>query len=136
MMELCSLEEDNCPELFITQSDEEVKVGSPILGEGTDFASCLVSLMPKKKFDVGGDHYEDISVGDDFDIPSSQVDNGRSVKIVLYASVQFVLLRILVIIQLCDGKMFGFREAMEVETAGKKVMECKQIGLSCVMGCV
>ena len=74
-MEVFSLEEDDCNELFITQScsgdnnsvNSSVNDGfSGVLGDPMDFASPCSSLVNA--------HYSDIS-DDDFEIPSSQMAN-------------------------------------------------------------
>ena len=74
MMDICSVEDEDCSELFTTQNSKGIVSDSldsgPILGDGSNFRAPLISLTPN--FNVGGDHYEDISE-DDFDIPSSQV---------------------------------------------------------------
>ena len=73
-MEVFSLEEDECPDLFLTQSSVNVQDNNrnnSILGDGMDFQSPCVSLIPAARFDGMASHYEDIS-DDDFQIPSSQ----------------------------------------------------------------
>ena len=65
-MDVFSLEEDDCSELFITQSDKsDMDVMGPVLGDPHNFSSPLVTLTP-------GEHdtkpqYSDISE-DEFDL--------------------------------------------------------------------
>ena len=70
-MEVFSLEEDDCPELFITQSgSSDQNNGSineyndSILGDGLDFKSPCASLVRPV--------YSDISEDEDFTMPLSQ----------------------------------------------------------------
>ena len=63
-----SLEEDDGNELFITQSSPKRRKLSGILGDGMDFSSPLVSLVPSRKNEP---YYLDISDDDFTDIPSS-----------------------------------------------------------------
>ena len=71
-MDIFSLEEDDCDNLFITRSSnsngnsQNLDVGvtnSPVLGDTTDFQRPCFSLLDSK--------YSDISE-DEFDIPCSQ----------------------------------------------------------------
>ena len=73
-MEVFSLEEDDCPELFITQSSSDSNgiENNSILVDENDFQSPCVSLVSPPKQNALGGNYEDIS-DDDFDIPSSQL---------------------------------------------------------------
>ena len=79
-MDVFSLEDEDYSQLFITQSSPkrvDLADNSPILGNGNDFASPLVSLVPKKNEDPL--HYLDISDDDFMEIPSLQVvTNGPS----------------------------------------------------------
>ena len=70
-MEIFSLEDDDCPELFITQSgssesanQSEIGNKSGILGEPSDFSSPCVSILGAK--------YSDISDDEDVFFPQSQ----------------------------------------------------------------
>ena len=70
-METFSLEDDECPELFITQSgsnnvtgEEFGSISGDILGDGTDVSSPCVSIMQSQ--------YSDISDDDDLVFPLSQ----------------------------------------------------------------
>ena len=77
IMELYSLEDDDCHELFITQSDskKDESGSKSILMDENDFQSPCVSLVSNSKANALGCDYEDIS-DDDFQIPSSQSTNG------------------------------------------------------------
>ena len=59
---MCSLEDDDCASLFITQEPCESVPLMPNMGDESDQAWV-----------VGDPHYSDISDADDFEIPSSQV---------------------------------------------------------------
>ena len=69
-METFSLEDDECHELFITQSGSNKENGdefgsiSAILGDGSDFSLPCVSIMQSQ--------YSDISDDDDLVFPLSQ----------------------------------------------------------------
>ena len=71
-MDTFSLEDEDCDELFITQSSSnggdnsdttEIMKSSPVLSDGNSFSEPLVSVLDTK--------YSDIS-DEDFNIPSSQ----------------------------------------------------------------
>ena len=70
-MDTFSLEDDDCPELFITQSASNVNVNdsinqnnSSILGDPSDFSSPCVSILSSQ--------YSDISDDEDIVFPLSQ----------------------------------------------------------------
>ena len=80
-MEFCSLEDEECSQLFITQESkdnsnyeknencEKMEVNDSVyLGNSsTDFSSPCVSLVSRDSI------YSDISDDDDFELPSSQL---------------------------------------------------------------
>ena len=76
MMDMFSLEHEDCNELFITQTSpkynrESSQNALSILGNGDDFGSPLVMVGSQGEMRSNVAHYEDIS-DDDFEIPSSQ----------------------------------------------------------------
>ena len=79
MMDVYSLEKDDCNDLFITQSSGDNKINSSlsVIGDGSDFSSPCVSLVKSSTGVCNVPQYEDIS-DEDFDIPSSQLDPGKS----------------------------------------------------------
>ena len=83
-MELFSLEDDECNELFITQKDSsisEAKIdqNGQIFGDPMDFSLPMVTLTPHGE--CSQTQYSDIS-DDDFDmIPSSQVSQNSNESI-------------------------------------------------------
>ena len=82
MMDVFSLEEDDYNNLFITQtSKESVPEGgvqsSPILGDGNNFLSPLVSVESNGELNSLGAHSEDKS-DEDFEIPPSQKNEGNT----------------------------------------------------------
>ena len=104
MMDLFSLEEDECNEMFITQSSKDNCVRndgnlSPILGDGFDFGAPLVSLCHQVNGNNSEPVYEDIS-DDDF-MPQSlqrkQVIDGY----VIFSMYSFIVKLILVGIAEC-----------------------------------
>ena len=73
MMHVFPLEDDDCHELFITQSHEKNVIEpekANILPDRNDFRAPLVSLVSQANSDQP--MYEDISYNDTFKIPSSQ----------------------------------------------------------------
>ena len=78
-MDVFSLEDDDCNDLFITQSSnsdesaEKVSNNVQILGKDTDFSSPLCSIVSGSK--PAEAQYSDISDEEDFQIPSSQMNN-------------------------------------------------------------
>ena len=88
-MDVFSLEDEDYSQMFITQSSPkrvDLVDSSPILGDGNDFSSPLVSLVPKRNEELP--QYSDISDDDFIDLPSSQIvknspaSSGRYVFIV------------------------------------------------------
>ena len=77
IMDVFSLEEDDCSQLFITQSlpksGENRGLISDILGNGSDFTSPCVSLVNRRS--IHDPQYSNISDDDFVDIPSSQQQN-------------------------------------------------------------
>ena len=74
IMDVFSLEEDDCSELFITQSDPKVVQNSGESDEcnnGASSSGSFMSLLMSSSSDFP--QYEDISDDDDFEIPSSQI---------------------------------------------------------------
>ena len=89
-MDVFSLEDEDYSQMFFTQSSPkrvDLVDSSPILGDGNDFASPLVLLVPKRNEELP--EYSDISDDDFMDLPSSQVvqnspaSSGRYVFIVV-----------------------------------------------------
>ena len=82
-MEVYSLEEDDCSQLFITQTSPKRTENGLVLGDPMDFVSPCVSLV--SKVDGAMNVYSDISDDDMETVPCSQVaknenaDDERSV---------------------------------------------------------
>ena len=75
-MEVYSLEEDDCSQLFITQASPKRLENGIVLGDPLDFASPCVSLV--SKVDGGMNVYSDISDDDMDAIPCSQTDKNQN----------------------------------------------------------
>ena len=73
-MNVFSLEDDDCPELFITQTPSTNGGGANLLGlldNPMDFQSPCASILDRKE-NVTDPKYSDISDDEMFHIPSSQ----------------------------------------------------------------
>ena len=74
-MDVFSLEEDDCSQMFITQSSPKRAGNETVLGDPLDFASPCVSLVGAEH--AQGAQYSDISDEEFVQIPCSQPRNKK-----------------------------------------------------------
>ena len=83
MIDVYSLMEDACSDLFITQSsgDKNSNNSLSVIGNGSVFLSPCVSIVKSGNVGSNVTQYEDIS-DDDFDIPCSQMPAANNTKLI------------------------------------------------------
>ena len=144
MMEIFSLENDECGDLFITQKsndNDSISHLSGIADDSVNIASPHGFNANRGSGNFSAGQYSDISDDDAFEIPSSQAPREESMRVnyynLLIHNIKIVFVKMNAMVKIFINKYLCYFRNEMVGDGDQKVPSTDAAkGITCIIGCV